>query len=494
MIDWDEIGEKVAAQELATPEQAEAFRRYWDKHASDYEPDVILRRDATRVAALAENSLKRVQAREQMIGFARSIGTEDPHALVDAHLREAASKAIRGLKGGTPCESHATVQPLHGEEPPGLAYAANIPAVFAAVLRRSGVVGEERLVRILYLALTSRLLDRPVSVAVKGPSSAGKSYVVERVCSLFPDSAYHFLTGMSEHSLVYSREPLQHRMLVLSEAAGFTQETTDYFLRTLLSEGRLRYETVESTKNGMEPRLIEREGPTGLILTTTAVSLHPENETRLLSITATDTPAQTRAVMMAAATGGPRDPVTLECWRGLQTWLESAEHRVTIPYAVALANAIPPVAIRLRRDFNTVLGLICSHALLHQLNRGRASDGSVLATTDDYAAVRELLVDLIGDQVQAAVSPTTRETVETVALLRERFGRPISYAELGNELRLDKSTAQRRARLALTRGYLRNDEDRRGKPAQLVLGDPLPKDLELLPMPSALSGCTVAVV
>jgi hypothetical protein len=31
----------------------------------------------------------------------------------------------------------------------------------------------------LYRAVTSRLLDRPVSVAVKGPSAGGKSFVVE---------------------------------------------------------------------------------------------------------------------------------------------------------------------------------------------------------------------------------------------------------------------------------------------------------------------------
>ena len=43
-----------------------------------------------------------------------------------------------------------------------------------------------------------------------------------------------------------------------------------YLIRTLLSEGRLRYETVEKTKDGLVARVIEREGPTGLIVTTTA--------------------------------------------------------------------------------------------------------------------------------------------------------------------------------------------------------------------------------
>ncbi len=51
----------------------------------------------------------------------------------------------------------------------------------------------------------------------------------------------------------------------------------------------------------MVPRLIEREGPTGLIVTTTQVGLHPENETRLLSVPANDTPEQTAAILRMLA-------------------------------------------------------------------------------------------------------------------------------------------------------------------------------------------------
>jgi hypothetical protein len=58
-------------------------------------------------------------------------------------------------------------------------------------------------------------------------------------------------------------------------------EFATYLIRSLLSEGRLRYETVEKTKDGLVPRVIEREGPTGLIATTTSLRLHPENKSAL---------------------------------------------------------------------------------------------------------------------------------------------------------------------------------------------------------------------
>ncbi len=82
-----------------------------------------------------------------------------------------------------------------------LAKGRNILDVFAGDLARTGFAGEERAAKLLYLAVTSRLLDRPVSVVVKGPSSVGKSHLVQQVLKFFPDRAYYALTGMSERAL-----------------------------------------------------------------------------------------------------------------------------------------------------------------------------------------------------------------------------------------------------------------------------------------------------
>lgn len=176
---------------------------------------------------------------------------------------------------------------------------------FAQDSARLGVAGESRLGKLVYLSVTSRLLQKPVSVAVKGPSSGGKSYTVEQVLRFFPDSAYYALTAMSEHALAYSDEPLSHRFLVIYEAAGMSSDFQTYLIRSLLSEGRVRYETVEKTSEGIRARLIEREGPTGLIVTTTAPRLHPENETRLLSLTVTILESRRRASWPPSPTKPP---------------------------------------------------------------------------------------------------------------------------------------------------------------------------------------------
>jgi uncharacterized protein with PIN domain len=362
---------------------------------------------------------------------------------------------------------------------------------FADELVRSGVVGEARAAKLVYLAVTSRLLHRPVSVAVKGPSSGGKSFTVERTLDFFPPEAYISRTAMSEKALAYSDEPLSHRMLVIYEAAGMAGDFQSYLIRSLLSEGRIVYETVERGEDGLKPRRIEREGPTGLIVTTTAVSLHPENETRMLSVTVTDTPEQTRAILTALAATW-KAKADLEPWRALQRWIQSAEHYVEIPFAIRLTSLIPPVAVRLRRDVGTLLSLIRSHALLHQANRDRTKEGAVLAIVEDYAVVRELIADLVAEGIGATVPMTVRETVAAVGK-HTGPGGEVTVATVAKELELDKSSALRRVRTAIDRGYLKNLETGRGRPAKLTLGDALPQELTILPDPAKLEGCMLAV-
>src|SRR5262249_10555739 len=146
-----------------------------------------------------------------------------------------------------------------------LAREPRILDVFEAELDGAGVVGERRLCKLVYLAVSARFLDRFASLAVKGQSASGKSWAIERVLDFFPEEAYYLLTAMSERALAYGTEPLSHRFLVLFEAAGLESDFASYLVRSLLSEGCVRYETVEKDKDGeLKARLIEREGPTGL--------------------------------------------------------------------------------------------------------------------------------------------------------------------------------------------------------------------------------------
>ena len=393
--------------------------------------------------------------------------------------------------------------PYNGVET--IAKQPNILDLFEKALGRISIIGEVRAAKLLYLALTSRFLDRPVSIAVKGVSSGGKSYLVEQVLRFFPPSAYYALTGMSDKALAYSEEPIKHRFLVIYEAPGQQGEWASYFIRSLLSEGRICYETVEATLEGMKPKRIEREGPTGLITTTTAISLHPENETRYFSVEVDDTPEQTSRVLLATAENINTDnsgngEEEIGKFLALQERLARANHRVVIPYAKHLAEMIPPVAVRLRRDFKAILYLIMSHAILHQASRKQDNRGRIIATVEDYRAVWDLVAPIVSRGVQMTVPATMRETVQAVSKLQQerrkrQVGNPgkamggASLMDVANILLLNRATVSRRVNACLEEGYLVNRETKRGQPFRLVVGDPLPDDSVVLPTPESLAEC-----
>ena len=152
------------------------------------------------------------------------------------------------------------------------------------------------------------------------------------------------------------------------------------------------------------------------------------------------------------------------------------------------------MAVRLRRDFGALLNLIRAHALLHRATRVHTADGAVVASLDDYAVVRELIADLVADGVDSSVSPQIRETVEAVRFLQGNGDKDISQTAVAIHLQLDKGSTSRRIRTAVDRGYLKNLEERKGRPAKLQPGELISADVDLLPPQEAIERdcCTVA--
>ena len=385
------------------------------------------------------------------------------------------------------------------DETKGLASHPDIGAEFAAAVERAGLVNEDKNAQLLLLALTSRVLPRPVSVVVKGPSSGGKSYLVETVLGFVPDSAYEDYTAMSERFLLYDDTDIRNKFIVFYEVDGIHGDMAEYGIRSLLSEGRLRYGSVQRGEGGFATVQHDREGPTGLIMTTTRASLHAENETRFLSLRVTDSKKQTKEIMRRLANPSEieEDPSP---WLALQRMIECGKHAVVIPFAPAVVELIPEAAcaIRIRRDVTLLLHLVKASALLHQETRLRDEDGAIVASLDDYRVVRDLVDETLSAGLRSTVPRTIRETVEIVARLAEP-GKPATIGDIATALNLDRSTAYRRCLDAAESGFVHNREDRRSRPGEWVLGDPMPDDVTALPSVEAVEayskvgpGCTIA--
>jgi hypothetical protein len=252
-------------------------------------------------------------------------------------------------------------------------------------------------------------------------------------------------------------------------------------MRSLAADNRLVYETVERDRECRNrTRRIVKEGPTGLITTSTR-SLGLQMSTRTLEVQIADDPEQTRNIMRAhAKNANPQDTeaVDLTPFRLFQVWLDGfGEHRVAVPFAHALAELVPNGTVRMRRDFKQLLTATATVAMLHQCQRERTPEGWVVATLEDYEQARVLLASIFEATVSEGLTPPIRETVEAV-----RPGECISQTELASRLGVSsKGTVSWRVKRAVDHGWLVNDESRKGRPAKLRRGAPLPDETTVLP-------------
>jgi hypothetical protein len=99
-----------------------------------------------------------------------------------------------------------------------------------------------------------------------------------------------------------------------------------------------------------------------------------------------DEPLKHRHLVIYELPACVRTDVDLTRWQALQTWIATGSAAVVVPFAKYLAALVPPVAVRLRRDFKTMLSLIRSRALLHQATRCKDEAGQIIATITDYTA------------------------------------------------------------------------------------------------------------
>ena len=169
-------------------------------------------------------------------------------------------------------------------------------------LEKLGYVGDELGKKILYLAGTSRLLEKPISVLSIANSSAGKSFAQETVLSLFPDDEVLKHTRLSPKVMShFGRQQLVHRILAIDELVGIEEEALAQ-VRGLLSQGRISaaFTQVDRQTGAMGAAKKEVFGPTAIFTSTTHEELiDDETRSRFLILPVDESAEQTKRVMQA---------------------------------------------------------------------------------------------------------------------------------------------------------------------------------------------------
>jgi len=358
-------------------------------------------------------------------------------------------------------------------------------------IERLGVAGERQTALLLYLAVTSRLLPRPLYVLLLGPSSSGKSYLAQTVCRLCPPEAYLEATDVTANALYYLAEPLSHKALLLGERKRQTKdESVDATkaLRELVESQRVSKVLPLKIGDRLQSVRLELVGPAAVIETCSHDLVSDEDRNRAVLAFTTETREQTREVLRMTARqyvapGFGKTDEIIALHQTVQRLLRPIE--VAIPFAAQLAEVFPTEKVEARRAFNRVLRVTETLTLLRQFqpDRARDPDGLLKATVDDYRVARAVLRAWANVELGAGLPDAALRLWEKA----QEHGRPFTRRDAEVWTGCAQRTVHRWLGALVNAGLLARHGGCPGKAAEYEPTGATPESLTVLPDPEELT-------
>ena len=302
---------------------------------------------------------------------------------------------------------------------------------------RLGYVRERKNKILLYLIMTSRLMDNPLHGILISRSGAGKSLLVEVTETLCPPEDVESVSDLSAQALYYyGQDDLKHKFIVIGEKEG--SEGAEYPLRELITRRSITkaIPMKDPVSGEIKTVTIKVNGPISLAETTTSTNLNPENLNRCFVLSIDESEEQTRLIHALQ-----RRNYTLNGFLQRREEVKIIEKHIYAqrllrpvlvfnPYAEALT--FPSSSLKTRRDNEKFLRLIQVICFLHQyqrrLKRKKVSEHEVIeyieCSPQDYRIAYELLSDGVLDNTLDDLPAPARKLLELIQkYLRERSGK-----------------------------------------------------------------------
>ena len=314
----------------------------------------------------------------------------------------------------------ATSEPMTAAERKEAETFGKSPALFDAILadcEKRGLMGEQDNALLLYLAMTSRKRDVPLSVLILSSSGSGKTALQDAVLAFCPPEDLVKLTALSGKALFYKeRFSLKHKVLALEEGDG--AEEAMYAIRNLISAGELTSEsTIKDQATGRLTTMENKvEGPSAVCFTTTKPDVDPETKSRFWVTSIDESRDQTRKILLFqrqqhlsdGLISTPEIEAILKKHRNFQRLLKPLA--VKNPYAAQLAYGDD--RLQGRRDQPKYLNLIKAIAFLRQMqkevfqeNRNGTAVPFVQADPQDIALANRLAHNILGHSLDELSRP-----------------------------------------------------------------------------------------
>jgi hypothetical protein len=308
---------------------------------------------------------------------------------------------------------------------------------------RLGYVRERKNKILLYLIMTSRLMDNPLHGILISRTGAGKSLLVEVTETLCPPEDVESVSDLSPQALYYyGQDDLKHKFIVIGEKEG--SEGAEYPLRELITRRSITkaIPMKDPVSGEIKTVTIKVNGPISLAETTTSTNVNPENLNRCFVLSIDESEEQTRLIHQLQ-----RKNYTLPGFLQRREEAKIVEKHVYAqrllkpvlvfnPYAEALT--FPSSSLKTRRDNEKFLRLIQVICFLHQyqrkLQRTKVSDHEVIeyieCSPQDYRIAYELLSDGVLDNTLDDLPASARKLLELIQkYLQERAERDSIPAE-----------------------------------------------------------------
>ena len=164
-------------------------------------------------------------------------------------------------------------------------------------LQASGIIGELTNAMILFIAMTSRKTNEPLSVVCLAKSGTGKSYLMDMVARCIPEEDKKEQTQFTGNAFYYfKRNEISGKVFIVKDLEGAL--TALFPIRELQSEKKISKTITRKGKDGkLETITLVVEGPVSVITCTTQESIYEDNANRSILIYLDDSKEQDERVM-----------------------------------------------------------------------------------------------------------------------------------------------------------------------------------------------------
>jgi len=342
-------------------------------------------------------------------------------------------------------------------------------------IEKIGIAGETDLRKQLYIIMTSRILEKPLSGIAYGTSASGKSYMIETIAKLMPDEAVIRAHDITQEALYYLPEnALVHKIIIAGERiedkrtrSGKAEDNTKA-LREILASGKLtKMVTLKSVTGTPKTKIINQNGPIVYLESTTSTKIHDEDATRLLPLITDESANQTETIVRSIKEEAKGKVANTRLIEDVFQIHKTAQRllkplKVIIPYVDSLK--LPLNVVSTRRVFNQFVSFIKSVALLRQYQKEIKKDDEneyIEADFMDYEISFHLVSKIFG-RIYSPINQKSRELLlvieEKTKDLAGNFD-GFTIQKLTNWIGISEASVRRRLKELVFKGIIEEKKD-----------------------------------